>query len=396
MKIHALPVLCSIIICLFAAGCSQKSQVETRIKAVEEGLEPGLPIATIVPTGHSLTDRMKHYDVPAVSIAVINNGRVEWSKGYGVIDKDSQIAATPTTLFQAASISKALTAMASLYFVQEGKLRLDQNINDLLVSWHLPDNEYTRVSKVTLRELLSHSSGLNVPNFSGYPADSKIPALREILDGTPPANSPAIRVQQLPGTDWRYSGGGYVVIQELLEEVTGQAFPEIMKQSVFDKLQMNHSSFDQPLPDDLQKQVASGYLTSGNMIKGKWNIYPELAAVGLWSTPSDLALYVLNVQSSLDGKSEAILSQKTATEMITPQIDHWGLGLKITGEGDTAYFSHPGVNEGFISYLIGYSKLGKGAVIMTNSNNGRYLIKEIIDSIARVYNWPDFSFDADN
>ena len=355
---------------------SSNDEIETRIQAVERGYIDDFPT------------RMKYYQVPGVSIAVINHGVIEWARGYGVVDTNTTQSITEDTLFQAASISKPLVAMATLYYVQTGVLNLDEDVNHKLLSWKVPDNEYTRDSKVILRGLLSHSAGLTVHGFAGYTDKEEIPTLLQILDGEPPANSDPIRVFVAPGTLWQYSGGGYVVAQQLLEDVTDKPFPEIMRDTVLQKLEMGKSTFAQPLPPSLSQLAAVGHTSNSEIVNGKWHIYPEIAAAGLWTTPSDLARFVIEIQQSVSGKSNRILSKEIAEQMVTRQFGEWGLGLQVGGSGDDAWFAHGGANEGFRCYMFGFIKNGQGAVVMTNSDNGYELALEIIRTISLVYEWP--------
>jgi hypothetical protein len=197
-------------------------------------------------------------------------------------------------------------------------------------------------------------------------------------------------VDILPGSEWRYSGGGYTVVQLLIADLTGRPFPEYMKETVLDPIGMKNSTFEQPLPSEKAAVAASAHRSTGKVIPGQWHIYPELAAAGLWTTPSDLCRYAVEVQKSMEGKSNRVLSQGMIQQMLTPGIGNWGLGLALSPPGGVKIFSHGGGNEGFRCQLIAFSELGKGAAIMTNSDNGSELAMEIIRSIARVYDWPHF------
>ena len=372
------------------AGPPTASALEGKIQRIENGLLPPTRIKGEQATGMRLLDRMQFYKSPAVSIAVINEGRIEWARAYGTLEAGGKVPATITTVFQAASLSKPVTAMAVLRLVQQGKLNLDTDVNGSLKSWRVPDNEFTRTQKVTLRRILSHSAGLTISGFLGYASDAPVPTLLQILDGTPPANSQPIRVDLMPGTKFRYSGGGYVVLQQLLTDVTGKPFPDLLEQLVLRRLRMDHSKFLQPVPQRLASNMAAGHLPNGQTIKGGYFRYPELAPAGLWTTPTDLAQFVIECQRSLHGKSEKVLSRELTRQMLTPQIENSGLGLFVDGLDRAPRFSHSGSNVGFKSYLVGYIDSGQGAVVMTNSENGAQLILEVLRSIAAEYKWPDF------
>src|SRR6185369_11936721 len=270
-----------------------QSTAQTRIQHVEEGL---LPVVLIKgEPGWTIQERMKHYRVPGVSIAVINDYKVEWARSYGVKDVETNEPVTTETRFQAASISKPVTAMIALKKVAEGKLALDENINNKLTSWKLPDNEFTAKRKVTLANLLSHTGGLTVHGFPGYEVGKRLPTVPEILNGKEPANTPAVRVDMEPGTKFRYSGGGTTITQLTLMDIEKKPYPQIAQETVLGPLGMTHSTYSQPLPDDIRKQAASGHRQDGKPVEGKIHVYPEMAPAGLWTTPTDLATFAIEV-----------------------------------------------------------------------------------------------------
>lgn len=362
-------------------------EIEARIRRVEGGLIPaGAPAESPAAT---LTERLAHYRVPGVSVAVIEGGRIEWAKAYGVADSAKVAPVTPRTLFQAASISKPVTAMAALRLVQEGVLELDEDVNQKLVLWKIPENEFTRERKVTLRRILSHSAGLTVHGFPGYANGSRIPSLVQVLRGEPPANTPPVLVDTEPGSRWRYSGGGFCVLQQLVAEVTGKPFAQFMRDTVLQRLGMRDSTYEQPLPPGLAERAAAGHDKEGHPVDGQWHIYPEMAAAGLWTTPSDLARFAIELQEACAGRSQKVLAQDTAQEMLTLQSGRSGLGIMVEGSGPTAFFMHGGSNKGFRCTLIATVHGGQGAAVMTNSDNGAELAAEIVGSVARVYRWPE-------
>ncbi|HEV2423411.1 MAG TPA: serine hydrolase [Terriglobia bacterium] len=365
-------------------------RVQDRIERVEHGLLPPVVVRGEPTPGMNIADRMAFYKVPGVSIAVIDHGRIDWTAGLGFADVASKRRVTPSTRFQAASISKSVTATAALHFVEEGKIDLDRNVNDYLKSWKVPDNEFTREQKVTLRRILSHSAGITVHGFAGYEAGKPVPTLVEVLNGGKPANSPAIRVDTVPGTKWRYSGGGYTVMQQMLIDVLGEPFPEIIERTVLSKFDMHESAYSQPLRDDWRQFASTAYRADGKPVEGRYHTYPELAAAGLWTTPGDLARFAIGIQDALAGKSQAVISRATAEQMLTRQIDDDGLGVFLDGGGQTLRFSHGGSNEGFQCMLVAYARSGQGAAIMTNSDRGGALIPEIMLAIAHEYDWPDY------
>lgn len=392
MKVSKILVLVSCILVYFPshlAARARKNATENHIHNVENGLLPPVLIKgqRLIPM--RLKDRLAHYKTPGVSVAVIHNGRVEWARGYGV-QRTGGTAVTPDTLFQAASISKPLTATAVLHLVEEGKVRLDEDINRQLTSWKLPESRLAEGKEVTVRELLSHSAGISVHGFPGYASGAPVPNLRQVLDGEKPANTPPIRSELEPGTHWEYSGGGYVILQQLILDVIKQSFPGFMDKTVLQPFGMAHSTFQQPLPAVLWTSAAVPYRARGRPVRGGWHTYPEMAAAGLWTTPSDLARFALGLQQSLAGKREDVLTARMTREMMTRQMGEWGLGVQVAGSGPRAHFQHAGGNEGYRCFLVAYEYTGMGAAVMTNSDKGDRLAMEIIRSIAHEYAWPDF------
>lgn len=363
--------------------------VEEKIGQIESGLIPAIIIKGHPKKAYNIFERMVHYKVPGVSVAVINNGEIEWAKGYGVKEEGSNIEITPETLFQAASLSKPVVAMAALHLVEKGKLDLESNVNIQLKSWKIPENEFTRNKKVNLRMLLTHTSGIIGFGYDGYVVEEEIPTLLQILDGLEPANSPPVRIDIEPETRWRYSNGGYLVTQLLMMEATGMEFPELMQEIVFKPLGMNNSTYKQPLPSEWASKASTGHRSDGSMIKGKWHIFPELAAGGLWTTPSDLCLFAIELQKSLRGISNKVLSKEMTRRMLTRHWINFGLGILLGGQGEDLSFTFNGGNLGFRCHFFAYAERAQGAVIMTNSDRGDLLIREIYRGMSAGYDWPD-------
>ncbi len=388
--------LAGIAFCLGAAwsvtaGQSRGSDaLEERIRRVENGLLPAIVIKGEPPPALTLADRMHSHKTPGVSIAVIDGGALQWARGYGVRARGANDAVTPVTLFQAASISKPVAAVAALRLVEAGRLDLDAAVNRKLVSWRVPESDFNKERKVTLRDVLSHTGGLTVHGYPGYAAGKPVPTLLQVLDGAPPANSAPTRVDIAPGTRWRYAGGGFSVMQQLLIDVTGQPFPELMRESVLRRIGMSDSTYEQPLGAPWTTRAAVGHDVRGAAIEGKWHTYPEMAAAGLWTTPSDLARFAIELQQAAVGRSNRLLSSAMAERMLTPGHGDWGLGLQVRGNGRAAR-SHGGANAGFRASLVVYSQTGPGAVVMTNADNGGVLAEEILRAIAKEYQWPDYA-----
>jgi CubicO group peptidase (beta-lactamase class C family) len=362
--------------------------VAAQIKQIETALLPPVLVDGESPRPASLLDRMAELHVPAVSIAVVHDGKIAWAHAFGVTKLGGR-PATPHTLFQAASISKPITALAVLHLAQLGKVDLDADVNGYLKSWKLPSNEFTARHPVTLRELLTHTAGITVHGFPGYAANEPLPTLVQVLNGVAPSNTAPIRVDTIPGTGWRYSGGGYVIVQQVLEDVTGRPFYRLMNDTVLAPIGMKDSTFEQPLAEGRMKDVAVPYRSNGTPVKGGSHVYPERAPAGLWTTPSDLARYIIEVQHALSGESNRVLTSAMTNEMLTPVSNAQGLGPRAAGTSPHRYFQHSGANEGYQCLLIGYED-GNGMVIMTNGDNGGSLFFEVVRTIAHQNDWPEF------
>lgn len=336
----------------------------------------------------SIQQRMEHYQVPGVSIAFIDGDTLSWTATYGQTRAGNGEAITPETVFQAASISKPLTAAAALQLVEENKLQLNSDINQKLESWKIETSSYNDAVLVSLESILSHSAGLTVHGFRGYKRESRHPDVHDILEGSWPANSSPVIMESMPGTGTRYSGGGYTVLQLLIEEITGDSFQHYLDRILQQQLDMQHSTFDQPVSDTLSGvTMARGHAQNGAMVEGGWHVYPEKAAAGLWTTPSDLARFLVEIQEAYHGQSD-FLSQDMAGKMLEPIIDQFGLGFQLWDtDDDNARFGHGGSNHGFRAQAVAFKEKGQGVVIMTNSDNGGALISEILRSISVEYDW---------
>jgi CubicO group peptidase (beta-lactamase class C family) len=346
------------------------------IERVENGLMSAVCITGEPLEKKNLLAQMKELNVPGVSIAVINEGKIEWAKAYGVLSSAQEDLVNTDTLFQAGSVSKPVAAFAILSLVQQGLINLDDDVNEKLTSWKVPENEYTTQKKITLRHLLSHTSGFNVIGFDGYRYNESVPTIFEILEGISPANNAPIRVEFTPFSKMNYSGGGYCVVQQLVEDVTKQPFSEWMQQVLLDPLKMTNSTF---IP---RANSASAHPAQGIPMEGGWKTYPELAAAGLWSTPTDLAKYLIAIQNG------SFLKKDLLNDMLTPQLVVHGLGPVVNGEGMELEVSHKGRTDGFACGFVSFPHLKKGAVVMVNASTS--LVDDILRSIANVYNWPTY------
>lgn len=341
----------------------------------------------------TLSERMRAHGVPGVSVAVIHEGRIDWARGWGVRDVDTCRPVNAATAFQAASISKAVTAMVALRMVEVGRIGLDDDINRSLLSWHLPADGKLAPNGVTLRQLLSHTAGLGVHGFPGYLPGSPIPTTVQVLDGTAPANTAAVRSVLPAGGQWQYSGGGYVVAQTALGDVSKLAFADLADREVLRPLGMRRSAYAQPPSPRLWANAASGH-SAGRVMNGRYHVYPELAPAGLWTTAHDLAAFLIDIQKAAAGREGHRLSPGMARTMLTEVKGNWGLGPALFGEGTARRFGHDGVNEGFQSAMIAYVERGDGIVVLTNGDQGRRLADEIVRAVATDYGWTELAAPA--
>jgi len=339
--------------------------------------------------GYTLTQVMARYHVPGVSVAVIKDFEIHWAKGYGVADVETGSAVATNTMFQAASISKPVAAMAVVRAVQEGRFSLDDDINTIVKSWKLPDSDFTRGHPVTPRALLSHTSGLGDGfGFPGYHPSAPRPTVVEILNGSKPSNVGPVLMERPPFTAEKYSGGGVTMMQLAMTDTFGKPYPEIMQSLVLGPIGMSDSAYEQPLGADRDRHAARAHNGGGRAMDAKWHVYPELAAAGLWTTPTDLARFAIEIQKTALGRSSKVLTRSSVREMLSPVgVGDYAVGFAITKEGQGWYFVHGGSNWGFQCDLFAHRLKGYGVAIMTNSDSGRPVINEIRARVAAAYGW---------
>lgn len=396
---NVLPALLVLAACAESSGPAPPSNPAASPDSIATGLLPAIVLEGEPTMPWAIEERMEHYHVPGVSVAVLEGGQIVWAQGWGVADRETGAPVTPETLFQAASISKPVSALAALSLVEDGVLSLDAPVNDYLTTWKVPDNAFTADSAVTLRGILTHSAGLTVWGFPGYRKDepfseSQVLATNaQVLDGL--GNTDSVRVYKVPGTSWQYSGGGYTVMEQMVEDVTGQPFDVVLRERVLEPAGMTHSTFAQPLPEARWPEAARGYRGTGDEVEGEWHTYPEQAAAGLWTTPSDLLTLSAHLLGILEGSvSDGVLSKAMLEAMLTPnhpgeeQFRAWGLGFGLDGTGDGATFGHGGANEGFRAQWTVYRNRDQGVAVMTNGDAGGALAGEIIRAVAAAYDWP--------
>ena len=337
----------------------------------------------------TLSELLDTFNVPGVSVAVIKDFEIHWAKGYGIADVETGDQVTTETLFQAASISKPVAAMAVMKAVQDGLFSLDDDINSILTSWELPESEFTQDHPVTPRMLTSHTSGLGDGfGFPGYMPDTPVPTSVQILNGEEPSNVGSVTMERPPMTAMKYSGGGVTMMELALSDAVGKPFHEIAQSYVLEPLDMTNSAYDQPISPERDTHAARAHNRAGDAMNTKWHVYPELAAAGLWTTPTDLAKFAIEVQRSIQGKSNKVLSQSSIQEMVSPVgVGGFAVGFSIQRIGEGWYFSHGGSNWGFRCFLIAHKVKGYGLALMTNGSRGGQVGREIQNRVERAYKW---------
>jgi CubicO group peptidase (beta-lactamase class C family) len=376
------------VLCQPAIATAQAQQEGEARSALIDRIAADLP-DTIVSAKRkplSLADQMVRDKIPSVSVAVFRDGALAWAQAWGVADAEAGAPATPATLFQAASISKPVAALAAMRLVEIGTLSLDADISKAIVGWEVD-------APITLRQLLSHSAGLTVSGFQGYAVGVPVPTALQVINGEAPANSSKVRLDGQPGIAFNYSGGGLTVAQVLMSQRSGKSFGPLMQDLVLGPLGMSESSFAQPLPEALTARAASGH-QNGKVIAGRAHIYPELAAAGLWTTPRDLGKVALDVQDALAGRPSKAATKSIAQQMLTPQIGGYGLGFALETRSGEPVFRHSGLNEGFETNLVA-SADPAGArmiiVVMTNGQGGTAIANALVRSVAREYRWAAYT-----
>jgi CubicO group peptidase (beta-lactamase class C family) len=379
-------------------GMRSAPGTEERWRRIEEEF-PAVGSASAVPM--TLSRLMEIYRVPGLSLAVIEDFRLTIAKSYGKAQAGTDAPMTPRTLLQAGSVSKPVAASGLLRLVDDGRISLDTDVNEVLRSWKVPQNQFTKAEPVTLRRLLTHMAGMSVHFFPGHLTDGPVPSLQQVLDGIAPANTAPIRVVQVPGQRWRYSGGGYLVAQQLAMDISGRSFPSMMADRVFEPLRLEDSTFEQPLPPGRSGAAASGTQANGETVPGHWHVYPEMAAAGLWTTAGDLAQFTVRVVLARRGEDDRWLSQSSAQLMTSPQAgpttefmfgdeeapDMMGLGFVVGGGGRAELFGHLGDDAGFQALVQMSTASGQGVAILANSDLGLVVGEILRAQVYRILGW---------
>jgi len=364
-------------------GIGASAQPSDPIDRLERDVVPAVLLKGAPVPHRSLQEAMAKAHVPGLSIAFIHGGRIAWTRAYGIAC-DGGAAVTARTRFQAGSISKSIATLGAMRLVDEQRVALDSDVNRYLKTWQVPASDLAAGSPVTLRRLLSHTAGINGRAYPGYPRGGPVPTLLQVLDGTPPANTAPVRIVLKPGAQWSYSGGGYTIVQAMIGDVTGRPYANWMQSAVLSPLAMRDSGYDEPLAAH-----ACGHSNDGAQVPGGYHLYPEQAAAGLWTTPSDLARALIDVQRSLTGAKNALLSSATAATMLVTVKPGHSTGFDIGGASPARWFRKADDTEGFAALMVAYRN-GDGVVVMTNGSGGSALAEDVVRSVARIYGWRDF------
>jgi len=390
MSLRATSFLALLVIALPVSSAAQSRTAAEYMAAIEGAQSSAGPNDLGELT---LPELMERFNAPGVSVAVIVDFKIHWAKGYGIADVETGAPVDTETMFQAASISKPVAAMAVLRAVQDGLFTLDDDINDILKSWRLDGGEFTRDRPVTPRGLTSHTSGLGDGfGFPGYDPSDPIPTVVQIFEGQEPSNVGALFMERPPMTLMEYSGGGATLMQQALADARGKPFAEIMRDDVLRPIGMANSSYQQPISPEHDRNAARAHSGEGTSRGAKWHIYPEMAAAGLWTTPSDLARFALEVQLSAIGQSNRVLSRTMVQEMLSPVgVGNFAVGFTVSKIGQGWYFSHGGSNWGFRATLLAHKIKGYGLAIMTNADQGGAVASELSRRIQMAYEWDSFA-----
>lgn len=363
-------------------SAERKTQVESGIRGKVKFLEEPENLS-------SISNKMSEYNIPAVSLAVINQGKIEWADIYQNANFSEEQELDCTSIFQAASLSKPVTFLAALRMHAAGEIDLDKNIQDYLKDFVIPKGEQTAENPVTFRNIFSHTSGITSGGYQGYAKGLPLPSDLDILKGSDGVNSSAIEVITPPNEILAYSGGAYTLAELALQDIFSDEFSNIMKKWMLEPAGMQHSEFTQPLPASKAKQVARGYTQSGDVLDGGWHNYPEQAAAGLWSNSIDMAKFLIEIYKAYQGKS-SIFSETDIKSIISQERDGHVYGFILSRSGDDISITHYGGNAGYRTGMAISLTSGNGLAYLINSDNGGALGNELLLTASQVYNWQHF------
>ncbi|MBL8271933.1 serine hydrolase domain-containing protein [Steroidobacter sp.] len=379
---------------LLSVSVHAADKPDARIRVFESSLRSAVSVEGQADPQWTVQERMAYWKVPGMSIAVIRDGKLAWAKAYGVLQVGAPGKVDTQTMFSVGSVSKVGAAALTLRMVDAGKLDLDADVNGYLARWKVPENAFTSVRPVTLRGILSHTAGFSVSGFKDYAPHEPIPTQLDTLEGRAPAKNNPVRVEFVPGTKFQYSGGGITVEQLIVEDVAGVDFNRAARQYLFDPLGMKRSSYENPLPAEYGN-IAKAHDAEGRprALPRGYETMPEMAASGLWTSPSDYAKLVIAIIESYQGKTSNFLSSALARQMLSETGPSWhGLGPVLKGAGLGRAFFHHGSNDSYKAYMEGHPNTGDGVIVFTNATNGKDLYPEVVRAVAVAEQWaPELS-----
>ncbi len=369
-------------------SCYTASDAQVRKKQVTDGILPYMVFeGETKPV--SVATRMNMSKTPAFSVAVIHNGKLDWSQAWGKLQEDGGNADCDS-LFQAGSLAKPVTLMAALRMKASGLVDFDQDIETYFSSYRLPEGQQSKSNPITLRNLLSHSAGIVRGGYAGYANNEAMPTDEQIVRGEAPSNSRKVEVVNKPGESLAYSGGGYTLIEIALQDELNRPFELIMRDWLLAPIGMKQADFTVPLPLSKHSHTARGHEIDGSVIAGGWNNYPEQAAAGLWATATDLAMFLLELHKGYHGKSD-VFTQASIEDILSTPIANHAYGFRLINDGNGQVFmTHYGGTVGYRAGITLNLRTGNGAVFLANSDNGSNLGEEFFSAVARAYEWPVF------
>lgn len=390
MKLRASKFILQFLVFVFIASCgSCSNETEDRRIQLENGIRGKVKFLEESEPYSSITDKMIAYKIPALSLAVIKKGEIEWSEIYQNPNFSGEQKLDSTSVFQAASLSKPVTFLAALRMYSAGQIELDKDIQEYLKDFMLPEGKQTAENPVTFRNIFSHTSGINPGGYQGYARSRPMPSDLDILLGHESANTPAIEIVSTPGETLAYSGGAYTLAELALQDFYNDKFSNIMKEWILEPAGMNFSEFTQPFPASDSSRVAKGYTFSGEVVEGGWRNYPEQAAAGLWSNAADMAKFLIEIYNAYHGKS-SIFSQDDIRSILSHERDGHIYGFIVNRSEDDISITHYGGNAGYRTGMTISLSSGNGLAYLTNSDNGGLLGNELLLSASQIYGWQHF------
>ena len=334
----------------------------------------------------TIPQMMREDNIAGVSMAFIDKGRIAWTKCYGFANIEDSIVVTPQTVFQIGSVSKPVATMAALKMVENGDLSLTEDVNLKLKGWKIPENNFTAKSKVTLEQLIGHTSGIENDVVKFYELGEELPTREQLLSGTAASGDKPITLVSVPGEKYKYSNPAYLVMEELMTDVAGKDFNKIMTDLVFEPCKMNSSSFEQPIPRRLMKLKAIGYDSDLNPLP--YNVYPFKAGGGMWSTSIDLGKFLIALLNDHNGTSKTLISKEMADKVFSKESKKSGF-TKWYWKNDVL-FRHDGTIPGFSCFVMGSVDNDQAIVVLTNSSYSHSLLNFIWRTVAEEYKWEYF------